>query len=55
MVSGKVEEISEMPLPVNVLTLLILENGLGGYDKVVKIRMSVGLNPSYTGKWSRGI
>ncbi len=38
-----------------VLTLLILENGLGG-SKNGKywLSLSMGLNPSYTGKWSRG-
>ncbi len=38
-----------------VLTLLILENGLGGLlNLAAQPNCPTGLNPSYTGKWSRG-
>ncbi len=54
MVSGiktpeKREEIKQ------VLTLLILENGLGVTETDnVQFSVKACLNPSYTGKWSRG-
>ncbi len=37
-----------------VLTLLILENGLGASNESRTEKTENRLNPSYTGKWSRG-